>query len=170
MNEKYIKTMLYAYPYIDSMVKRLEQKIINKAVGSMFDVSPSEEQCAKVAVMVQRKEDLKELKHLIELMIMKFSFSDFDYFDYKYFHIRPREYYKDKIKLDRTYYRKQEKLLKKFESIFSAIGGDDEWFKDKYLPIGYVRNVYTRVNEQEKKGKKNAEEQIDSSAWKVSHS
>lgn len=154
MNEKYVKTMLYAYPYIDSMVKRLEDKIINKAVASMFDISPSEEQCAQVIVMVQRKEDLKELKHLIELMIMKFPFSDFDYFDFKYFHIRPKEYYKDKIVLDRTYYRKQEKLLKKFQLIFSAIGGDDEWFKDKYMCLGCIRSIYCRVDEQEKKGKK----------------
>ena len=42
------------------------------------------------------KDDLKYLKHLIELMMMKFPFSDFDYFDYKYFRIRPKKDYEEK--------------------------------------------------------------------------
>ncbi|MBQ3219696.1 MAG: hypothetical protein IJB32_03800 [Clostridia bacterium] len=150
MNENYAKTMLYAYPYIDSMVKRLDEKIMNKALGSMFDVSPSEEQCAKVLVLMGKKDDLKYLKHLIELMMMKFPFSDFDYFDYKYFRIRPKKDYEEKIKLNRAYYRKQEKLIKKYCLIFSAIGGDDKWFEDKFLSIGFIKNLYIKVLEHEK--------------------
>lgn len=151
MNENYAKTMLYAYPYIDKMIQRLKDRILNKAMASMFDFSPSEEQCASVVVLIQKKDDLVQLKHVIERMIMKFSFSDFDYFDYKYFKIRPRKDYQDKIKLDRTYYRKQDKLIKKFCKIFSAIGGDDKWFEDKYLNIGYIRNLYSKVLAIEKK-------------------
>lgn len=154
MKEIYTKTMLYAYPYLDAMIKKTDDKIIKKAIGSMFDISPCEEQCAKVITLIAQKEDLKYLKHLIERMIMKFPFSDFDYFDYKYFKIRPRAYYKDKIKIDRTYYRKQERLLKKFCSIFSAIGGDDQWFEEKFLSIRYINNLYQKLVEKEKNAQK----------------
>ncbi len=154
MKEIYAKTMLYAYPYVDSMIQRINEKILNKALSSMFDTSPSEEQCAKVVVLTGQKEDLKYFKQVIERMIMKFSFSDFDYFDYRYFKIRPREYYKDKIKVNRTYYRKQERLLKKFCSIFVAIGGDDKWFEEKFLTIKYIKTIYQRLVEIEKNSKK----------------
>lgn len=153
MKEIYAKTMLYAYPYVDSMIQRIDEKILNKALSSMFDTSPSEEQCAKVVVLSGKKEDLRYLKHLVERMVMKFSFSDFDYFDYRYFKLRPREYYKGKIKIDRTYYRKQERLLKKFCSILLAIGGDDTWFEEKFLTIKYIKNLYQKIVEAEKNKK-----------------
>lgn len=154
MKEIYAKAMLYAYPYVDSMIQRMDEKIMNKALGSMFDTSPSEEQCAKVVVLLGQKEDLKYLKHVIERMIMKFPLSDFDYFDYRYFKIRPKEYYKDKIKIDRTYYRKQDRLIKKFCSIFCAIGGDDKWFEEKFLSIKYIKNLYNKLLERESEKKK----------------
>ena len=150
MREIYAKTMLYAYPYIDTMVKRMDDKILKKAMGSMLDTSPCEDQCTSIILLLGQKEDLKYLKNLIERMIMKFPFSDFDYFDYRYFKIRPKEYYKDKIKLDRTYYRKQARLIKKFCTIFSAIGGDDKWFEEKFLSIRFIKNLHIRVIEREK--------------------
>lgn len=150
MKEIYAKTMLYAYPYVDTMVKRIDDKILKKALGSMFDTSPCEEQCAAVIMLTGQKADLKYLKHLVERMVMKFPSKDFDYFDYKYFKIRPKEYYKDKIKVDRTYFRKQEKLIAKFCSIFTAIGGDDKWFEEKFLSIRYINNIYQKIIESNK--------------------
>jgi hypothetical protein len=85
---------------------------------------------------------------------MKFPFEDFNYFDFKYFHIKPKTYYIDKLKLDRTYYRKQEKLLKKFCSILSAIDGDDEWFEKKFLSIRYIKNLYLKLVEKEQNQRK----------------
>lgn len=154
MKEIYAKTMLYAYPYIDSMIERMNDKITKKAMGSMFDTSPCEEQSAKILVLAGQKEDLNYLKHFVERMVMKFSFCDFDYFDYKYFKIRPKEYYKDKIKIDRTYYRKQDKLLKKFCSILSAIGADDLWFENKFLSIRYIKNIQQKIIEKDKQKEK----------------
>ncbi len=145
MNINYAKTMLYAYPFIDSFVKRLEEKILNKAINSMYDISPCEEQGANILVLSGRKEDLQYMKHLVELMIMKFPREDFDYFDYKYFNIRPKQEYKKKLKFDRTYYRKQDKLLNKFALILSAIGGSNEWFEDLFLSIPYIKNIYKKV-------------------------
>lgn len=166
MNINYAKTMLYAYPFIDSFVKRLEEKIINKAVNSMFDTSPCEEQGANILVLSGFKEDLLYMKHLVELMIMKFPMQDFDYFDYKYFNIRPKEEYKKKLKFDRSYYRKQDKLLNKFALILSAIGGSDSWFEDVFLNIPYIKNVYKKVitmekaNEKKKTSRKNSAKKL----------
>ena len=83
-----------------------------------------------------------------------YTIKEFNYFDFKYFHVQPKSYYKDKLKLDRTYYRRQEKLLKKFCAILSAIGGDDEWFEQKFLTIRYIKNLYLKLVEKEKTQKR----------------
>jgi hypothetical protein len=132
----------------------MDDKILNRALRSMYDTSPCEEQAAEIIVLKGQREDLKYLKHLTELMVMKFPFSDFDYFDIRYFKIRPSEYYKDKIKKDRTYFRKQEKLLKKFCAIFKTIGGDDTWFEEKFLSIRYIKNLYLQIVDRDKDSKK----------------
>ncbi len=151
MNKNYAMTMLYAYPYIDSMVKRLDDKILLRAIGSMTDFSPCEEQCAQIVVLIGHKHDLQYLKEVVEKMVMKFSMEEFDYFDYKYFKIRPKEYYEKKIPLDRRYYRIQDRLLEKFCTMLTALGGSDEWFEDKYLSNKMIRNLHAKVIESNKK-------------------
>lgn len=155
MNKDYAKTMLYAYPHLDMLIKRLDRKIMQKAKASMFDTSPCEEQCVKIILLNGKKKDLKYLKHLVELVMMKFPIQQFNYFDYKYFRISPKGYYKDKIKVDRTYFRMQERLLDKFCAILNTIGISDEWFEQKYLSIIELKRLCGKIKRLKKAYAKN---------------
>ena len=47
MNVYYAKTVLYAYANVDAVVEQIDELVEKKALSSMRDFSPCEEQCEK---------------------------------------------------------------------------------------------------------------------------
>ena len=88
-------------------------------------------------------------------VLKRFSVSDLDYFDYKYFKVKPREYF---IKFDftsRAYFRRQIKLVAKFSERMEKAGVDDEWFKNYCCSTEFFKELLKRVIEHEKLFNKN---------------
>ena len=82
-------------------------------------------------------------------MPKKLSQKEYDLLDYKYFKLKPKEYYKDFDFKSRNYFRNQQKLCKKITALFEQWGMTDEWYEENYLTINFFNELLKRVKEQE---------------------
>ena len=149
MNTLYAKTLLYAYPSIDDLIIQLDEVIKKKALGSMTDCSPAEEQCIKVVQLLMVKGLFFHLKKTLNNVLETFSDEDYLYFDYKYFKSNPKSFYVDFDSVSRSYFRKQIKLLEKFCKKIEEQGITDEWFKSECMTLEFFKNLYRHTCERE---------------------
>ena len=155
MNLYYAKTVLYAYPNVDVLIEQIDELVERKALYSMNDYSPCEQIAEKILDYTAQKVTLKELKIFVEKVLLKFTEDQLDCLDYKYFKIKPKEYYKDFDFSSRNYFRKQVRLAKKFSEKMDEVGATDEWFKENCLKSDFFRELLKRVYEHEKNSFKN---------------
>lgn len=129
MDIYYAKAALYAYPHIDAIIKDIDEEVLEKALKSMYDTSAPLPQYESIVSLTFNKEMLLEFKSRIEKALSKFEQADLDYFEYKYFKRKPAEYFKDFDSTSRGYFRKQNRLIKKFSIRLEEAGANEEWFK-----------------------------------------
>ena len=147
MNIYYTKTALYAYPHIESLMGQIDDLVLSKALYSMGDYSPCEEQCQKIVKLTGQKVALIELQQMIDKALSILSDYELDCLDYKYFKIQPKEYF-DSIGFDyesRKYFRKQNSLVKKVAIKLEKVGMTDEWFVKKCLDTDFFNELLKRV-------------------------
>ncbi|MBE7089446.1 MAG: hypothetical protein E7362_01420 [Clostridiales bacterium] len=150
MNILYAKSVLYAYPNLESIAEQIDELVIKKALGSMTDYSPAIEQCLKIINLTEQKTVLFELDLLTEKILSKFTKDEMDCLDYKYFKRRPKEYYKEFDSSSRSYFRKQIRIAKKFAEKLEKAGFNDKAFEEKCLQIEFFVQLLKKVNEREK--------------------
>lgn len=149
MNILYAKSVLYAYPHLESIAEQIDELVMKKALGSMTDYSPATEQCLKIINLTEQKTVLFELDILTEKILSKFTKDEMDCLDYKYFKRRPKEYYKEFDSSSRSYFRKQIRLAKKFSEKLEKAGFNDGVFEEKCLQIEFFVQLLKKVSERE---------------------
>lgn len=150
MNENYAKTLLYAYKSLDAVTEQLDELVLKKAMASMNDLSPCEAQCEKILSITDQKDVLIDLKIKIGQVFDGLSDEEKDYIDYKYFKLKPKEYYVNFDFTSRAYFRKQIKVACKFAKKLENAGIDDAYFEKNCLTIEFFRELFKRVTEREK--------------------
>lgn len=149
MNIYYAKTVLYAYKHLDAVICQLDELVLKKAISSMCDLSPCEAQCEKILQLTAQKDMLINLKIKVGEVLEKFTEDEKDYFDYKYFKVKPKEYYANFDFTSRAYFRKQIRIAEKFKKRLERAGINDEYFKKECLSVEFFRELLKRVVERE---------------------
>ncbi len=155
MNIYYSKTVLYAYPHIEGVIEQIDELVQKKALCSINDYSPCIEIAEKILDFTHQKDVLIRLKILADKALSKFSDEQLDYLDYKYFKVKPKDYYIGFDASGRTYFRRQVALAKKFSERLEKAGLSDKWFESECLTMDFFKEMLRRVIEHEKKSYKN---------------
>ena len=150
-----VKTALYAYPQLDRIVGDYEEHVKNKAYLSYGSKMPTERLAEYLALEIVRRQSTDKLKHGIEKVLVTLGEEEKMLLDARYFgkidKVR-RLFAAQKAGLcklpfkpwcERTYYRKQAKLLKKIASALKTTGVlTEKNFDEEYLEIDYVAMLY----------------------------
>lgn len=155
MNLHFAKTILYAYANLEEVIEEIDEIVERKALCSMNDYSPCLEQCERIINLIGQKDVLIDIKIKAEKVLKKFTDEELDYFDYKYFKIRPKDYYEDFDSFSRNYFRRQVKLANKFSRLIELEGITKKYFEDNCMQIDFMRELLKRVIEHEKLSYKN---------------
>lgn len=155
MNVYYAKSLLYAYSNLEKVMEQIDELVEKRALSSISDVSPAIYQYEKILLLTEQKDVLIVLKKKMDDVLKRFSASDLDYFDYKYFKVKPRECFIEFDFTSRAYFRRQNKLVAKFSERMEKAGVDDEWFKKYCCSTEFFKELLKRVIEHEKLFNKN---------------
>ena len=155
MNLNFAKSILYAYVNLEEVIEQIDEIIERKALCSMNDYSPCLEQCEKIIELIDQKDVLINLKIKTENVLKTFTDEELDYLDYKYFKVRPKEYYEDFDFFSRNYFRRQVKLANKFCSLIEKQGITQKYYQEKCMKIEFMRELLKRVIDHEKLSYKN---------------
>lgn len=155
MNLYYTKCALYAYPNILAVMEQIDELVERRALTSMSDFSPCEEQCEKIIALTNQKDVLIELKLITDKVLSKITDYQKDCLDYKYFKQKPKEYFIGFDTTSRGYFRRQIRAVERVSELFTKFGATDEWFEQNCLEMEFFRELLRRVKLKEEKLKKN---------------
>ena len=152
--KNYAKLILYAYPLLKTVEKDYEEHIGNKALLSYGSKMATEKLTEYLAEEIVRRQNVLRLKAVLDKIIFALSEEEKTLLDVRYFgkveRVR-RQFAAWKAGLctlafkpwsERTYYRKQTRLLKKITSQVKQAGIDEKCFDEEYLPIEYIAMLY----------------------------
>lgn len=154
MNTNYVKTLLYAYPHVTALTEQIDDIVMSKALSSIRDYSPCEEQCEKIIELTEQKKTLIDFKLRADRVVKKLNQYELDCLDYKYFKQKPKEYYAQFDSSSRTYFRRQIRIVKRMNSLMEIEGLSDEWFIKKCLKMSFFFELLRRVISMENSLKK----------------
>lgn len=147
----YAKTMLTCYPIINSVVSQIDNLIKKRVRNSFYDFSPTFSQAEKILSLRGVKDDLMELKEIVDYILNSIDSEDATLIKYKYFKILPKGEFDH---TSRNYFRKQNKAILKFVKKLNFNGYTENWFNDKYLKISFIVSCYNKIVKEE--GKKHS--------------
>ncbi|MBQ8428238.1 MAG: hypothetical protein IJX18_03185 [Clostridia bacterium] len=150
-----VKTALYAYPKLDRIVSDYEEHVKNKAYLSYGSRMTTEKLAEYLALEIVRKQSADKLKKGIEETLRSLDEEEKMLLEARYFgkidKVR-RLFAAQKAGLcrlpfkpwcERTYYRKQAKLLKKITGILKGTGVlTEKRFDEEYMEIDHVAMLY----------------------------
>ena len=145
---------LYAYPQLDRVGRDYEEHIKNKALLSYGSKIATERLTEYLAEEIVRRQNVLRLKAVLDKIVFSLSEEEKTLLDVRYFGKV------DKVKRvfaawraglcslsfkpwsERTYYRKQARLLKKIMAQIKQAGIDEKTFDEDYLPVEYIAMLY----------------------------
>ena len=154
MNNLYTKTLLYAYPKLNAVIKQIDEVIDKILFSSMDNYRPCMAQCEKIIAYRLRKERVKILIKKMDKVISKLQDEELVHLDYKFFKSKKKEEFKDLDTTSRAYFRKQVAIVNKVSELLEKVGLNDEVFKRDYLSMKFFRYILGRVIEVESFTKK----------------
>ena len=154
MNLYYAKCALYAYPNIEAVMEQIDDLVERRALASMNDFSPCEEQCEKIITLTNQKDVLIELKLVTDKVLEKMTDYQKDCLDYKYFKQKPKEYFIGFDTVSRGYFRRQNRIVERISLLFEKLGATDKWFEENCLQMDFLRELLRRIKAQEERLKK----------------
>ena len=154
MKINYTKAILYAFYNIEAVKEQIDEIVENRALASMTDCSPCDEQCEKILTYMAQKVALIELKNKVKLILRSLTDYELDLLDYKYFKQKPKEYFINFDTEGRTYFRKQSNVVKKVAALCEMVNISNEWFEKNFLEMNFFKQLLKRVDESQPKPKK----------------
>ena len=155
MKVLYAKAALYSYAHLEAIAEQLDEIVEKKAFSSSMNFSPALNQFEEIIGLTHQKQIIYALKLCLDVALKKFSDREKDFLDYKYFRLKPKEYYKDFDASSRGYFRTQVRLAEKFAECLQKAGYSDERFEEECLSIEFFREMLARVKEKENLSRKN---------------
>lgn len=163
MGYEYIKVLLYAYPKLEELSRAVAE---GARVKAMLSFRGTEDTCSlaeRIAEEMARSEQLLFLKRKMDVLLAFFTDEELFLLEYKYFRRRKvlRENYGEgEIGCSlRSYFRRQNALLKKISRIFPFFVMTEENFLREMRPFpSFIRmyNALLRGEERKVVGKRGA--------------
>lgn len=135
---KIAEGILYYYPRIDKRIENITNAINYLAFKSSFS-EKAQKIANKILSLMWKKTKLQELKELLDGIFFDYDYDDKVYFEYKYFKTCTKsQMARMGIDTDsRGYFRKQDKLLKKYFYDLSRLGIDEDYLYINYGDFGF---------------------------------
>ena len=161
--ENCVKAILYTYPKLKILEEDYGQHIENKAVLSYKYMGDPCALAEYIASEICKKRKLAWLKEELDQVFDKLSEEEYLLLSIRYFgkisrakNERSRmESAKELLEKyhwsERSYYRKQNRVLKKMVAEINRIGINKEVFEKEYLEFEFLRAVYRFLNASKKK-------------------
>ena len=135
---------LYFYPKIENRIEYITKTINYLAFNVSFHCR-AKEISDKIVSLIVKKVNLKNLKELLDRILSTWKLEDKIYFEYKYFKTKTSA----EMSLfgvdtnSRGYFRKQNRLLKKYFQYLNDYGVDEEYLSINYgyLGVEHIRQV-----------------------------
>ncbi len=150
LNTLYTKVLLYAYPNIESLIDQIDELIEKKALSSMDSQQPCIEICNSVIGLIKEKDLYLDLMVTLDGIFENFTEEEMLCIEYKYFLVRDKVKFRDFDYTSKQYFRRQNKILEKIKRRLEKRGYDDNFFKEKYMPIKFINSLLRGVKEREK--------------------
>ncbi|MBQ8320347.1 MAG: hypothetical protein IJX81_05650 [Clostridia bacterium] len=153
----YVKAALFAYPQLGRIGKGYEEHIANKAILSYDGRVATEKLMVYLAGEIQEKRAIERLKALLDKSFVDLSLEERLLLDVRYFGkgnevkrifaaikagLATPEYAAIPLWSERTYFRKQARLLKKIALRLKTQGVDEKEFLENYAQLDGVGHIY----------------------------
>lgn len=149
MIENHQKVLLYVYPRLDKFIKDIDFLVESRAYASIDSRKNTESLANEIISLINVKDKFLDLKIVLEKIFTKFTFEETYLLEYKYF--RRSEVLNSLYAnyacdfTERTYFRKQNKVLKKFTEALISRGMSEEWFLQEYKDINFMMVTYKKI-------------------------
>lgn len=144
----YEKTLLYAYPYLGRMSEAIGRETEVKAALS-YRRENTERVVEELLDGIFQREILQEIGRKIGEILKEFSKEERYLLEYKFFRRKRKliAYGEDVLSQlsERTIYRRQKEILKKFSALSAIRGINERWFSENLLPMDWMEAIYRRV-------------------------
>lgn len=144
----YQKVMLYVFPKIDGIIRGINGEIEAQACACFKHESASES-AERIVEKILTKDALLILKDAISDILERLTFEERFMLEYKYF--RRKKKLEGEFKnfafdcTERTYFRKQSRLLEKMSSELLKEGLSEEWFYENFSNVGFIMHALKSV-------------------------
>ena len=158
--ENCVKAILYCYPRLGGIEEGYLEHIRNKAVLSSDGREPAQKVAEYLAMEVLQKAKVRELRETVDRALSNLSMEEKLLLSVRYFgkldrvkrafaakyagiaddNMRAVKYWSE-----RTYFRKQKRLLLKLCNRFAMMGITKEKFLDEYVSLDGVGSIYTYI-------------------------
>ena len=158
--ENCVKAILYCYPRMGYIEEGYMQHIRNKALLSSNGKEPAEKLAEYLATEILQKRKLRELAEIANSALSQLTTEENLLLDVRYFGkmdrvkrvfaqkyagIADEKMRTVRIWSERTYFRKQKKLLEKLTARFSALGMSREKFLEEYRDLDGIGAIFTYI-------------------------
>ena len=147
MSNDYVKAILYVYPAMGALAEAARGAAENKALlsyRSRFNAMHDLEEVAEEIFLAER---LDSLKITTENLLADLNSEELFLLEYRYFRRKKflAKFGGSVLCSERSYFRKQEKLLRKIASQFSLNGIKEEYFLKAYKNSVCLMRVYRAI-------------------------
>ncbi len=136
MKSVYAKVFLYAYPWLGALSEAMGQSAENKALLSYRMLRTAEEDALSVVTEYAMQRAVEELYAELEEVVASLDAEERFLVRYKYFHGQGNTRRCLLPYSERTYFRKQEALIRKIAEILERRGWTDARFIDEFGTFG----------------------------------
>lgn len=147
----YQKVILYVYPKIDKIVKDYDG-IIKAQASACFSYESAEKCAERIAEYILLKNSFLVLKDGISDILERFTYEELYLLEYKYFRRKKKleGEFKDFEFLcnERTYFRKQARLLEKVNAQLIKEGFDETWFKENFSNCEFMTYALKKLSQK----------------------
>ena len=151
MSADWVKTILYVYPSMETLVEAIEVSIQNGAVLSYRSRRGALSDCERIAEDVLLQKRLLLLKEQADGFLQGLTADERFLLEYRYFRRKKvlQGYSFTLPYTERSYFRRQERLLKKATAYFSVRGMTEERFLEEFKNSVCVKKIYKAIREGE---------------------
>lgn len=147
--ESYVKTILYIYPRLERIAGDYGDHIRHRAILS-YENRTAERAAEYLAEEILKKRAIEALKERVDAALKKLNDEERFLLEVRYFGRKKklREFLEagtERPGSERSYYRKQERLLKKVISVFSGVGLTEEAFFREYRGFGWMMSACRQI-------------------------
>ncbi len=156
--KKYVKIILYTYPFLKTVEKDYEEHIAIRALLSYENGKTAEQTAEYLAKEIIEMHRLEWLKGKVECALQKLSDEEKLLVEIKYFGnkrklkaLLKKEIPSKREWTERSYFRRQKRLEERLDTLFKAIGITEDKYRKELADLDVVVKVAKAVERQERR-------------------